>query len=122
VPSAIRPGRPGLDVVALAKKYDLSLAYVPSMRNGSATDPLEREDRGNAILSTEPLSDARAIELPFGSGVSSFRPRSRRARVGRRAAAGDRDALDTTTGSPRPRPRDNPSPILERYHLSSAAI
>jgi endonuclease/exonuclease/phosphatase family metal-dependent hydrolase len=66
VPSAIRPGRPGLDVVALARTYNLSLAYVPSMRNGPATDLLEREDRGNAVLSTEPLSDVRAIELPFG--------------------------------------------------------
>ena len=40
----------------------MSVAYVPSMRNGSST----REDRGNAILSTEPLSDVRAIETPFG--------------------------------------------------------
>jgi endonuclease/exonuclease/phosphatase family metal-dependent hydrolase len=36
------------------------------MRNGSATKVDEREDRGNAILSTEPISDVRAIELPFG--------------------------------------------------------
>ena len=36
------------------------------MRNGSATGLTEREDRGNAILSTEPLTDVRAIELPFG--------------------------------------------------------
>ena len=36
------------------------------MRNGSATTLEEREDRGNAVLSTEPLSDVLAIELPFG--------------------------------------------------------
>jgi endonuclease/exonuclease/phosphatase family metal-dependent hydrolase len=36
------------------------------MRNGSTKTLDEREDRGNAVLSTEPLSDIRAIELPFG--------------------------------------------------------
>ena len=36
------------------------------MRNGPATNASEREDRGNAILSTEPLRDVVAIELPFG--------------------------------------------------------
>ena len=66
VPSAIRPRRPALDVVALAGTFGLSVAYVPSMRNGKATSLREREDRGNAVLSTEPLSDVRAIELPFG--------------------------------------------------------
>jgi endonuclease/exonuclease/phosphatase family metal-dependent hydrolase len=66
VPSAIRPRRPTLDVVGLANRSGMSVAYVPSMRNGSATRLEEREDRGNAILSTEPLSDVRAIELPFG--------------------------------------------------------
>jgi endonuclease/exonuclease/phosphatase family metal-dependent hydrolase len=66
VPRAIRPGRPTPDIVALAGKLGMSVAYVPSMRNGSATALDEREDRGNAVLSTEPLSDIRAIELPFG--------------------------------------------------------
>jgi endonuclease/exonuclease/phosphatase family metal-dependent hydrolase len=66
VPSSIRPRRPSLDVVALAERFGMSVAYVPSMRNGSATSLDSREDRGNAILSTEPLSDVRAIELPFG--------------------------------------------------------
>jgi len=65
------PGAAGLgptshvrtDVVAVARTLGLSLYYVPSMRNG----PPERtsEDRGNAILSTEPLADFGAIELPF---------------------------------------------------------
>jgi endonuclease/exonuclease/phosphatase family metal-dependent hydrolase len=66
VPSAIRPRRPGTDVVSLARRLDMALAYVPSMRNGPATSLAEREDRGNAILSTEPLSQVTAIELPFG--------------------------------------------------------
>ena len=66
VPKAIRPRRPTMDVGDIAKQFGLSVAYVPSMRNGPATALLEREDRGNAILSTEPLLDVRAIELPFG--------------------------------------------------------
>jgi endonuclease/exonuclease/phosphatase family metal-dependent hydrolase len=66
VPSSIRPHRPTTDVVGLAERFGLSVAYVPSMRNGSATELEAREDRGNAVLSTEPLSDIRAIELPFG--------------------------------------------------------
>ena len=66
VPSSIRPRRPSPDVVAIAKRLGMSVAYVPSMRNGSASSLESREDRGNAILSTEPLSDIRAIELPFG--------------------------------------------------------
>ena len=55
-----------MDVRAIATTFGLSVAYVPSMRNGPATALTEREDRGNAILSTEPLIDVRAIELPFG--------------------------------------------------------
>ena len=39
----------------------LSFLYVPSMRNG----PELLEDRGNAIVSTEPLHDPVALELPF---------------------------------------------------------
>ena len=49
------------DVWDHAQALGLSTLYVPSMRNGA--DLLE--DRGNAILSTEPLSDAFALELPF---------------------------------------------------------
>lgn len=39
----------------------LSIFYAPSMRNG----PELREDRGNAIISTEPLIDPVALELPL---------------------------------------------------------
>jgi endonuclease/exonuclease/phosphatase family metal-dependent hydrolase len=66
VPHAIRPRRPTPDVVGLATQSELWVAYVPSMRNGPATSVSTREDRGNAILSTEPLHDVVAIELPFG--------------------------------------------------------
>jgi endonuclease/exonuclease/phosphatase family metal-dependent hydrolase len=52
------------DIVAFARDAGLSLFYVPSMRNGRAKDA-PPEDRGNAILSTLPLADARAVELPF---------------------------------------------------------
>jgi endonuclease/exonuclease/phosphatase family metal-dependent hydrolase len=48
------------DVVEVARGLGLHLRYVPSMRNAGA-----RSDRGNAILSTLPLSDARGIELPL---------------------------------------------------------
>jgi endonuclease/exonuclease/phosphatase family metal-dependent hydrolase len=43
------------------KALGLSVFYVPSMRNG----PELREDRGNAIISTEPLLDPIALELPL---------------------------------------------------------
>jgi endonuclease/exonuclease/phosphatase family metal-dependent hydrolase len=66
VPRPIRPrmaGRERIDIVNLSSALGLSLYYAPSMRNGwpHQTD----EDRGNAILSTLPLSDPAAIELPF---------------------------------------------------------
>jgi endonuclease/exonuclease/phosphatase family metal-dependent hydrolase len=66
VPAAIRPptaGRERHDIVATARALGLALYYAPSMRNGPTDDT--DEDRGNAILSTEPLSALSAIELPF---------------------------------------------------------
>ena len=65
VPDAIRPSRRGDDVVRLANRLGLSVFYVPSMRNGGSDDPGDWEDRGSAIVSTEPLSDLTAIELPM---------------------------------------------------------
>ena len=65
-PRAIRThttGHARADVVRVARSEGLALYYVPSMRNG-APDQTD-EDRGNAILSTEPLSSFTAIELPF---------------------------------------------------------
>jgi endonuclease/exonuclease/phosphatase family metal-dependent hydrolase len=49
------------DAEAYAAGLGLSIIYVPSMRNG----PELQEDRGNAIVSTEPLIDPIALELPF---------------------------------------------------------
>jgi endonuclease/exonuclease/phosphatase family metal-dependent hydrolase len=62
----VRPPDPGRDIVQVARTLDLSLFYVASMRNGREEVATEREDRGNAILSTLPLADFTAIELPFG--------------------------------------------------------
>lgn len=58
-----RAGGTREDIVTIARRLKLATLYVPSMRNGApgTTD----EDRGNAILSTLPLSDLTAIELPL---------------------------------------------------------
>jgi endonuclease/exonuclease/phosphatase family metal-dependent hydrolase len=64
-PGRIAPrtsGRTREDILSVANRLDAALYYVPSMRNG-AEPPFE--DRGNAILSTLPLEDLLAIELPF---------------------------------------------------------
>ena len=57
-----------LDIVELADRCGLSLVYVPSARNGPDTGARPREDKGNAILSTLPLSAPVAIDLPFEAG------------------------------------------------------
>ncbi len=51
---------PQEDIVETARELGMNLRYAPSMRNG----PMQ-SDRGNAILSTLPLEDARAVELPL---------------------------------------------------------
>jgi endonuclease/exonuclease/phosphatase family metal-dependent hydrolase len=66
VPESAPEGWP--DIVELARDCGLALFYVPSARNGPETVAGEREDKGNAILSTLPLSDLVAIELPFEAG------------------------------------------------------
>ena len=59
---AIRPRDPDVaDINGHAAGLGLSIFYAPSMRNG----PELREDRGNAIISTEPLLDPIALELPL---------------------------------------------------------
>ena len=59
---AIRPRDPdAFDVDDHAAALGLSVLYVPSMRNG----PELREDRGNAIVSSEPLLAPFALELPL---------------------------------------------------------
>jgi hypothetical protein len=52
-----------IDIVQISRELGLSLIYVPSMRNG-ATSGEPAADRGSAILSTFPLSNPVAVELP----------------------------------------------------------
>jgi endonuclease/exonuclease/phosphatase family metal-dependent hydrolase len=59
------PSGERLDIHAVAARFDLHLYYVPSMRNGTPGEDGTPEDRGNAILSTLPISGLRAFELPF---------------------------------------------------------
>ena len=54
---------PRVDITESARAFDLNLYYLPSTRNGNRA--ADREDRGNAILSTLPLEDFGAYELPF---------------------------------------------------------
>ena len=56
-------GGEGADIEAAADSLGLALLYVPSMRNGC--DAATRQDRGNAILSTVPLTNLKAVELPL---------------------------------------------------------
>jgi endonuclease/exonuclease/phosphatase family metal-dependent hydrolase len=65
----------GREVDRIARELGFSLYYVPSMRNGMTS---AREDRGNAVLSSVPLDELSAIELPF--------ERQRRVAVGARIA------------------------------------
>ena len=56
-------GTSAREIDELARTLDLWMYYVPSMRNGAPGR--SDEDRGNAILSTVPLENLVAIELPF---------------------------------------------------------
>jgi endonuclease/exonuclease/phosphatase family metal-dependent hydrolase len=56
---------PRIDIVESARGCGLAVAYVPSMRNGHHPAETSGEDRGNAILSTLPLTDLVAFELPL---------------------------------------------------------
>ena len=67
----------------MAQQAGLYALYAPSMRNGAE----HREDRGNAILSTLPLADPVAIELPYERQ--------------RRVAVAARIALPAAGGEPR---------------------
>lgn len=60
---APRMGGVGADIEALADSLGLALFYVPSMRNGCEGGA--PQDRGNAILSTFPLTHLKAVELPL---------------------------------------------------------
>jgi endonuclease/exonuclease/phosphatase family metal-dependent hydrolase len=64
VPGRINPNQQtARDIATIAREFDLSLVYLPSMPNGRRT----QEDRGSAILSTLPVSDVMGIELPWVS-------------------------------------------------------
>src|SRR5262245_36117553 len=77
---AIRARHPDApDAGDFAQRLGLSFLYVPSMRNGADL----REDRGNAVISTEPFVTAVALELPLA--------RQRRVAIG--------VAVDVTSGS-----------------------
>jgi endonuclease/exonuclease/phosphatase family metal-dependent hydrolase len=65
IPGRIAPKRQSPEIRQLARELGMSVAYVPSMRNGDSDIAAQREDRGSAILSTEPLSEITAIELPM---------------------------------------------------------
>ena len=52
------------EIDAVAARFGMSIFYAPSMRNGAAGSGSSASDRGNAILSTLPLLDPVAIELP----------------------------------------------------------
>ncbi len=53
-----------VDVVSFARRFGLSLLYVPSMRNGRPGEGAP-EDRGSAIVANVPLAEPRAVELPL---------------------------------------------------------
>jgi endonuclease/exonuclease/phosphatase family metal-dependent hydrolase len=54
-----------VDIVETANELGLELFYVPSMANGRPASAEHSEDRGNAILSSLPMQNLTAIELPF---------------------------------------------------------
>jgi endonuclease/exonuclease/phosphatase family metal-dependent hydrolase len=54
-----------MNIIESARQLGLWLFYVPSQRNGWPEDGPAHEDKGNAILSTAPLGELTAIDLPF---------------------------------------------------------
>lgn len=56
------------DIVEVAERCGLALLYVPSARNGPDTGARPGEDKGNAVLSTLPLSTPLGIDLPLEGG------------------------------------------------------
>ncbi len=58
------PG-PRLGALEVARRCGLAFFYAPAARNDHRLRDGKREDKGNAILSTLPLSDPIVLELPF---------------------------------------------------------
>jgi endonuclease/exonuclease/phosphatase family metal-dependent hydrolase len=95
VPARVPPGAPAPRSIVAPHDDDASVSrladagfavlYAPSMRNGGNSRDGRAEDRGNAIVSTLPLDDARLIELPL----------EHQRRVAAAAAVAGRSSLDT---------------------------
>jgi len=64
VPRRIAPPNQSMDIEDLARKLGWWMYYAPSMRNGDGLGE-NAEDRGNAIISSLPLKNVEAVELPF---------------------------------------------------------
>ncbi len=56
---------PRHDIVTVAGRCGLAIAYVAATRNGPEEYGDLREDKGNAVLSTLPLTEPFAIEVPM---------------------------------------------------------
>jgi endonuclease/exonuclease/phosphatase family metal-dependent hydrolase len=67
VPDRIAPigPAPRRNILEVGQALGLNVYYLPTMRNGRGDVPAEREDRGLAILSSTPLDNLHAIELPL---------------------------------------------------------
>ena len=72
------------EIIDVASRLGAAVYYVPSMRNGPTSGTSDGEDRGNAILSSLPLSEYTAIELPLA--------RQRRVAVAATVAGGSASA------------------------------
>jgi endonuclease/exonuclease/phosphatase family metal-dependent hydrolase len=111
IPEAVSEGwlsgaRP--DAVEVARRCGLALAYVAAARNGGALRDGLGEDKGVAILSTLPLSDIVALELPYEAARRVALAATVRDRSGERlrvvsvhliSAAGPARVLTTGNGS-----------------------
>jgi endonuclease/exonuclease/phosphatase family metal-dependent hydrolase len=88
VPHRIAPHSPAprRSALQIAATLGLNAYYLPTMRNGRGIAPGAREDRGLAILSSLPLSNLQAIELPLERQ--------------RRPAAAATIRLETSAGEP----------------------
>ena len=103
---SMRPDGSREEIEAVATRLGLHAYYVPSMRNGAPA--ASAEDRGNAILSTLPLTDFTAIELPF--------ERQRRVAVAATVAgvSHDRDAVEGARRVGAPRQHGRRAALVDR--------
>jgi endonuclease/exonuclease/phosphatase family metal-dependent hydrolase len=71
IPVTIDHGREaeeGPSIVDLARRCGLAYVYVPSARNGPDNGSRPSVDKGNAVLSSVPLSSPIALDLPLEGG------------------------------------------------------